>query len=208
MAQKQRPKATKASRPTRDEALDQALVLADEIGWADFTLNQLAEREGWPLNDLRRHFADPNAVADAWFERALAAMLAPPPEGFADWPVRERLEFLLTRWLDALAPYRQVTADMIAGKWLPPHVHHWVPAIFHVSRKVQLWRDAARLYAGGRRRQIEEIGLTALFLATLAVWCRDTSPGQERSRRFLERWLSCADRTIARLYASGNKRVA
>jgi hypothetical protein len=79
----------------------------------------------------------------------------------------------------------------------PFHPHHYVPMVFNLSRTIQWLRDAAGLDAGGRRRQIEEIGLTGLFLATLAVWARDDTPGQERTRRFLDRRLARADMLMA-----------
>lgn len=182
--------------------VDEALELAAVKGWNHYALGPLAEHMGLPANAIRRHFPDANAIADAWFDRALEAMLAPPPEGFADLPVDERLNLLMLRWLDTLAPYRTVTAQMIGAKFHPPHVHHWVPAIFLMSRKLQLLRDAAFLHAGGRRQQIEELGLTALFLATLAVWCRDESTDQHRTRHFLARWLKRADKAIAKIYAA------
>jgi len=77
------------------------------------------------------------------------------------------------------------------------HPHHWVPAIFNLSRTVQWIRDAAMLDARGRQRQVEEIGLTALFLATLRVWLRDDSEEQERTRAFLRKRLENADRLMA-----------
>ncbi len=39
-----------------------------------------------------------------------------------------------------------------------------------------------------------------LFLAALAVWLGDETPGQEHTRRFLERRLAEADRGMARLF--------
>ena len=183
--------------------VDAALAFAAEAGWNHSALGPLAAHMGVPTNAIRRHFPDPNAIADAWFDRAMEAMLAPPPDGFADLPPDQRIELLMLRWFDALAPYRAVTDQMIAAKLHPPHVHHWVPAIFHVSRKVQLLRDAALLRAGGRRYQVEEIGMTALFLATLAVWRRDDSADQRRTRRFLKTWLARADKAMARIYGPG-----
>ena len=58
----------------------------------------------------------------------------------------------------------------------------------------------AGLDALGRRRQVEEVGLSALFLATLFVWANDGSPGQERTRKFLASRLSEADRVMGRLW--------
>ena len=135
---------------------------------------------GVEVNAIRYHFPDANAIADAWFTRASDRMLAPMPEGFYGRPVPDRIRFLMQRWFEALSPYRRVAADILAEKSHWPHVHHWVPAIFHLSRLIQLMRDAAGLHARGRRSQIEEIGMTDLFLATLWIWCRDESDNQEQ----------------------------
>ena len=127
-------------------------------------------------------------------------MLAPPPKDFAALPAEARLHLLLMRWFDTLAPHREVTRQMLREKLYPSHPHHWVPMIFNLSRIIQWLRDAALLDAGGRRRQVEEVGLTALFLATLAVWQWDETAGQERTRAFLRRRLARADRAMVRLW--------
>jgi len=184
-------------KPTRAQILKAAVELAETEGWNHWALGPLADHMGAAVNDIRKHFADPNAITDAWFGEALDAMLAEPPEGFVDWPVKERLAFLMERWFDTLAPHRRVTAEMLAAKLHLPHIHHWGPAVFHLSRQIQLMRDAALLRREGRRREIEEIGLTLLFLMTLAVWCRDASAGQVRTKRRLTRWLTRADRVMA-----------
>lgn len=193
-------------KPTRVQILKAALALAETEGWNHWAFGPLADRMGVAVNDIRKHFADPNAIADAWFSGAMDAMLAEPPEGFADWPAKERLAFLMGRWFNTLAPHRRVTAEMLTAKLHPPHIHHWGPAVFHLSRQIQLMRDAALLRREGLRREIEEIGLTALFLLTLAVWCRDTSENQARTKHLMTRWLSRADRTMACLYRDRAKR--
>lgn len=176
----------------KDRILDTALALADELGWENVRLRVVADRLGVPMADVLAHYRDRDAVADAWFRRALDAMLAAPPGP----PGGARVRLLLLRWLDALAPHRRVTGEMLRGKLYPSHPHHWVPLIFDLSRTVQWLRDAAGLDAGGIRRQAEEIGLTALFLAILAVWVNDDSEGQRRTRDCLERLpvlSSCAN---------------
>jgi hypothetical protein len=125
-------------------------------------------------------------------------MLAAPPSGFAKEPPEARLHFLMMRWFDALAGHREVTGQMVREKLYPAHPHHWVPLLFNLSRTVQWLRDAALLDTGGRRRQIEEVGLSALFLATLRFWLNDESTDQTRTREFLSRRLDRADRLMAR----------
>ncbi len=193
--------ATKAKTGVQDRILKAALAIAGEEGWASAGLSAVAARAKVPMLELRRHFRDTDAIADAWFQVGLDAMLAPPPRGFSRRPAAARLEILMRRWFDALAPHRRVTAEMLSAKLWIFHPHHYVPMVFNLSRLIQWLRDLARLDAGGRRKQIEETGLTALFLATLAVWCRDDTENQERTRAFLKRRLAQADGLMARLFA-------
>ena len=56
---------------------------------------------------------------------------------------------------------------------------------------------AVRRQRVGMQKRVEEIGITALFVATLGVWVRDESPGAERTRRFLANRLAAAERAMA-----------
>jgi AcrR family transcriptional regulator len=189
--------------PRRDLAeriLDTALAMAEADGWAALRLRNVAAALAVPLTEVLAHYRDIDAIADAWFRRAWDAMLQAPPDGFADLPPPERLEIVILRWFDALAPHRRVTGEMLKAKMWYAHPHHWVPAVFNLSRTIHWIRDAAMLDAGGRQRQMEEIGLTALFLATLRVWLRDESEDQERTRASLRKRLGNADRLMATVW--------
>lgn len=195
--------ASHAERIHAERILEAALRQAETRGWEAVSLIEVAAGLGVSAEAVLDHYRDANDVADAWFRRGWRAMLADKPPGFAAWPPRERLRHCLLAWFDALASHRRVTVQMLRTKAHPPHLHTWVPMLFDLSRTVQWWREAARLEApyGSRRAQLEEVGLTALFLATLRVWARDESEGQRRTRRFLERrleraewWLSRCDR--------------
>ena len=180
--------------------VDTAMAMAEDVGWEGVRLRTVAETLGITLDDLGHRFRDLDAVADAWFARAQQAMLTPPEPGFADQPARERLKATLLRWFDALAPRRQVTVQMLKAKAWPFHPHHWVPMVFNLSRTIQWLRDAASLDADSPRREVEEIGLTWLFVATLAVWAGDETAGQQRTRRFLDARLREADGLMATLF--------
>jgi len=178
--------------------VDAALDIAEEKGWPAVRLHDFAERLDIPPNRILEHYRDLDAVADAWFRRGLDAMIAPKGADFPGLPAKERIETCLLAWFDALAPHRTVTAAMLRGKMHLPHPHHWVPMVFNLSRLIQWLREAALLPAryGTRRAQAEEIGLTLLVLATLRVWARDGSDGQERTRRYLHRRHDRADRML------------
>jgi AcrR family transcriptional regulator len=191
--------ATRTRAAVRDRIVDAALELAEEHGWANVRLYQVAEHAGLPLAEVGALYRDQDALANAWFARALAALERLPAADVADRPAPERLHTAIMRWLDALAPHRAVTMQMLDAKLYLSHPHHWVPMIFDLSRLVHWLLDAARIASTGRGRQLAEVGLTALLLASLRVWRRDDSVGQERTRRYLRRRLAAADRWIKRL---------
>src|SRR5690242_1057055 len=100
----------------RDGIVDAAIDLAEREGWEDLRLRKVAERCGVDLPDVLAEFRDIDAVADAWFGRALAAMLRPPEPGFAGRPAGERVQAVMMRWFDANAAHRRVTGEMIRTK--------------------------------------------------------------------------------------------
>jgi len=206
MAQRTK-KVKRPTAPLSGRIVDDTIALAEEVGWDNVRLRMVAGRLGITLTEIGEHYRDLDAVADAWFGRARAAMLAPVDTEFSTLPTRERIRWLMMRWFDALAPHREVTVQMLMAKMWPVHVHHWVPMIFNLSRTILWLRDAAGLDAGGVRRQIEEIGLTNLFLAALCVWARDDTEGQERTRRFLTRQLAMADMLMATAFSRRRPRA-
>src|SRR5690606_7442277 len=74
--------------------------------------------------------------------------------------------------------------------------------IFDLSRTIQWLREAALLPAtyGTRRAQMEEIGLTCLFVSTLRVWGQDDTEGQQRTRRYLHHRLDNLDRLMVSIW--------
>lgn len=180
-----------------EEILTVALRQAEDVGWDRVRLHQVATEIGVPLNAIRVRFRDQNAIADYWFRTGLEAMLAPTDKSFPELPPKQRVFVIIMRWFDALAGHRRVSMQMIGTKLHLPHPHHWTPLVFSLSRLIQWVREAALLNASGRRRQLEEIGLTVLFLAVLTKWARDDTENQHRTRRFLQRRLELADRFLS-----------
>jgi AcrR family transcriptional regulator len=181
--------------PLRDRIIDAALAVAEEdAGWYDLRLHLVAQRLGVPLSTVLDRFRDADAIADAWFARALRAMLREPGPEFGAMPPSGRVHAVLMRWFDAQAAHRRAVRGMIGAKLHPSHPHHWVPMVFSLSRLIHWALEAARLDARGLPRQAEEVGLTLVFLGALRLWLDDASPGQERTRAFLRRSLGWLDR--------------
>jgi AcrR family transcriptional regulator len=200
--------ATSTRATLRDRILDAALELARERGWANVRLYQVAGRAGVSLAQVGAEFRDQDALANAWFARALAALESLPEGAVAGQPAPERLHIAIMRWFDALAAQRAVTVQMLEAKLYLSHPHHWVPMIFDLSRLIHWFLDAARIASTGRARQLAEVGLTAIFLASLRVWRRDDTVEQERTRLYLRRRLAQSDRWLARLTRLTEPRVA
>lgn len=171
------------------------------MGWGALRLHRVAARLGIPLVELYRHYRDADAIAEAWLEVADRAMLAAASvPGLARRPVPDRLERTLLAWLEALADHRPVAAQMLMSKLYPGHPHHLAALVFRLSRTVQWWREAAGLDAGPPRRQVEEVALTTLFVATVTCWAADRSAEQRVTRGFLARGLRAADSLAGRLF--------
>lgn len=178
----------------RCRIIDTALMLGVERGWDGFHLHDLAARLDIGLADIARHFAGKDAIAEAWFERADAALLAAPQApGWSFLSPRQRLQRAIFAWLQALAPHRQLAAGMLRYKLQPEHVHLQVQGALRVSRTVQWIREVALLPATGWRRECEEAALTAIYLATFACWLRDDSPDSSRTHDLLDRLLARAE---------------
>ncbi len=191
-----------AATGTAETILHAALAEAETTGWAGLRLHRVAATLGLSLDEVYAHYRDADALAEVWLSTADRAMLAAAAApGFARRPARERLERTLLAWLGALAPYRRTAAAMLLGKLYPGHPHHAAGLVFRLSRTVQWWRDAARLDAPPPRRQVEEIALTALFVAAVARWATDRSSGQARARAWVVGSLRAADALAARLLA-------
>ncbi|MBD3896287.1 TetR/AcrR family transcriptional regulator [Halomonas sp. ML-15] len=190
--------------PLAERILRQALEMAEDEGWEAVELTRVAAALDVPANAVLDHYRDLDAVADAWFLRGWRAMLADKPAGFTAWAARERIEHCLLAWFDALAAHRRVSVEMLRTKAHLPHLHTWVPMVFDLSRTIQWLREAAMLEAryGTRRAQLEEIGLTALFVATLRVWAHDETPGQQETRRYLDKRLRRAESMLQRRWGT------
>jgi ubiquinone biosynthesis protein COQ9 len=180
--------------PLREAIVDTALELGEPLGWDAVHLHEIAQALGIGLADIAERFAHKDAIAEAWFDRADQALLAAPSSpGWQQLDPRERLHAAVFAWLDALAPHRRLSGQMLRYKLQPEHLHLQALGAVRVSRTVQTIREVAGLKSAGWRREAEEAALTAMYLSTLLSWLRDDSADAAASRDFLRRWLARAD---------------
>jgi ubiquinone biosynthesis protein COQ9 len=197
------PVPASRSEPLRESILDTALNLGEQRGWDAVHLHDIAHILGITLADIGRQFSQKDAIAEAWFDRADAAMLAAPESArWAQQSVQQRLHEALFFWFGALSAHRDLTAQMLRYKLQPEHVHLQVLGAMRVSRTVQWWREAALLPSAGWRREVEEAALTAIYLSTFTYWLRDNSHGARRTHAWLRRQLTMVGRASQWLMVS------
>lgn len=186
----------------RDKIVDTALALAERDHWEAVRLHEVATQLNITLEDLHQLFRDKEDLVEAWFDRADTAMLreAETPD-FAQLPTRRRLHRLIMAWLNALAPHKNATRQMIVGRLAPAHPVVQVLGLVRVGRTVQWLREAARRDTAFMRRVIEESGLTAIFLLSFCFWMRDDSQDVERTSRFVDDKLAVAEHLGRGLHA-------
>ena len=169
--------------PLLDRIVDTAVELADEVDWPAVRLHRVAARLGVSLPEVRSHYPDLDAVANAWLARADDAMLAVATRAdLVDAPAPVRIEAALTAWFTALGGRRRMLRSILSYKLQPIHIHLQAALVVATSRRVQWLREAARLDAMGRQKSVEEMGLTLLFAAT-ALQTNSSHPGRRGIQR-------------------------
>lgn len=180
-----------------ERIVDKALQLGEQGGWDRLHLHEIAAALQLPLAELYAQFPHQDAIAEAWFDRADAALLACAARpGWALERPRQRLLQAMLAWFDVLAPHRRLTAEMLGYKLQPEHLHLQVQGLLRISRSVQCWREVALLASSGWRREAEEAALTAIYLSSFARWLQDPARGEawlDRQLRAAE-WLIVASR--------------
>jgi ubiquinone biosynthesis protein COQ9 len=167
-------------------------------GWDPVHVHDVAREAGITMQELARHCGDKDAIAEAFFDGADAALLSACEQpGWLELPARERLCRAIMAWLDALEPHHRLVVDMLGYKLHPEHLHLQARGIARISRTVQWIREVAMLPSVGWRRELEEATLTTIYLVTFSTWMRDRSAGAQRTRRLLERLLTTAERGSA-----------
>ncbi|MGH8120497.1 MAG: TetR/AcrR family transcriptional regulator [Gammaproteobacteria bacterium] len=173
-----------------DRILDKALELAQASSWEQVRLQQVSEALGFDLEEVRRHFRQKDDLAEALFDRADQAVLAASGSGnFRNLCGRDRLRVAIMTWLGVLTPHHRAVFAMLKYKLEPGHIHLQAFGVVRLSRTVQWFLEATCSRTTHLARTLEEIGTTAVFLATVAYWLTDHAEHSVNTNDFLDRLL-------------------
>jgi AcrR family transcriptional regulator len=170
----------------RDRIIAAALRLAEERGWRDLSLGEVAAGAGVPLAEFRKDFQSKAQILAA-FSRALdEAVIEKFPAPGSD-VARDRLfDVVLTRF-ELMQPYkaaiRRIGEDLRSspGETL---------AQMRPALKSQYWMLAAAGISGeGGTGFLRVQGLLSVYGRVFSIWLDDDDPGMARTMAALDRRL-------------------
>ncbi|MFT3799089.1 TetR/AcrR family transcriptional regulator [Microbacterium sp.] len=192
---------TKSER-TRALLREIALRSFREEGYDATTIRRIAAEAGVSVGTTNYHFASKSLLVQELYldvqQRHRAAAM-PALDGVDD--LIDRLAVVYRTGLDQLAPYHAHAGEFLAAAVAPRSEINPLSAESAPAREIteELFAAAVR---GARHRLPGDIVATlpsALFLGHLLLalfWVYDRSPGQERTRRLLDRGLTLLGTTL------------
>ena len=182
-----RPKPAPAGSP-RERILEAFMTLLAEQPIERIGLNEIAERAGVTLADLRGEFGSPLAVLAAHVKELDRKVLAEIDADMEEESPRERLFDVLMRRLELLSPHREAVRSLLRSTRRDPPL---ALALNSMAVRSQQWMlTAAGIGAAGPKGMVRAQGLALLFANVLRTWVDDDDDNTHT--------LAALDRGLAR----------
>lgn len=189
--------AAPAAHTERDKIIEAFLALLSEKRFAAIGFDDIAQRTGLSLAQLRSEFASTLAILAAHIKATDRAVLAQDTADMAEEPARERLFDVLMRRLDVLAAHRDAVRSLLRSARTNPPL---ALALNGLAVRSQQWMlTAAGIGASGPGGMIRAQGLAMLFASVLQTWAEDDNPDQARTMAALDRALARGQRVLGLL---------
>jgi len=200
--------ARKASRKGLDaQAIGAAMTLAAERGWSNTGMIDIAERAKVPVVDLIRQYPSKLAILAALFSQIDEAILADVPKRYGDLGdgARDRLFELLMARFDALAPYKEGVASVLASYSSQPL--EAICVLPRAGRSMALTLELAGISTSGLSGALRVKGLLVAYGDAFRTWLGDDSQDLTQTMAALDRNLQRAEK-LAGLCWPGHRRTA
>ncbi len=189
--------ATSAPQTDREKIVAAFLALLAEKSFAAVGFDDIAQRTGLSLAQIRGEFASTLAIVAAYVKSTDRAVLAQEMDDMAEEPERERLFDVLMRRLEVLAEQREAVRSLLRSARSNPPL---ALALNGLAVRSQQWMlTAAGINASGPQGMIRAQGLAVLFASVLRTWVDDDDPGQARTMAALDRALARGQRAVGLL---------
>jgi AcrR family transcriptional regulator len=168
------------------------LAIADEGGWPDATLREVARRAEAPLGEVFAFAPGKSALVDAVSNQLdLAAFLDEDPEAA---PADRLFEAVMAR-LEAMEPHRTALAALLREEGATS-----ARTAIRLARTARAVLEAAGIGAEGRRGALRLALTSAVLARTFGVW-RDDEGALNRTMAELDRRLKQMSRALDRFGA-------
>jgi ubiquinone biosynthesis protein COQ9 len=179
----------------RNRAIRAAFELAAERGWGQVSLNEIAERTGLSLADLRREFTCKTDLLKGFQAEVDAEVLSKMKPAAEEQTPRDRLFDLIMTRFEVMQPYKQALDRIHAGLRCRPRE---AAKLFCSTLASQYWMLAgAGAKLDGPGTGLRVAGLTAIYGKVFHVWLEDDSPGLDRTMAALDRRLQLGEQRLA-----------
>ena len=181
----------------REKIIAAFLALLEDKPFAAIGFDDIAQRSGLSLAQVRGEFASTFAVLAAYVKATDRAVLAQDMHDMSEEPARERLFDVLMRRLEVLAEQRNAVRSLLRSARSNPPL---ALALNGLAVRSQQWMlTAAGINASGPQGMIRAQGLALLFASVLRTWVDDDDPGQARTMAALDRALARGQRAVGLL---------
>jgi len=181
----------------REKIIAAFLAILEDKPFAAIGFDDIAQRSGLSLAQVRGEFASTFAVLAAYVKATDRAVLAQDMHDMSEEPARERLFDVLMRRLEVLAEQRDAVRSLLRSSRSNPPL---ALALNGLAVRSQKWMlTAAGINASGPRGMIRAQGLALLFASVLRTWVDDDDPGQARTMAALDRALGRGQRAVGLL---------
>jgi len=170
-----------------------ALKLAAERPWTEVSLQDIAERAGASLAELRKAFPSKSAILASFIRSVDDAVLARAPKPAPGEPARDRLFDVIMSRFDVLAPYKPGLKSIAAAR--PFDLDILCKAVAS-----QAWMlNAAGIATDGPLGPVRVAGMGTVYASVFQTWLDDEDPGLARTMAALDRRLKRAEQAMITL---------
>lgn len=180
------------SRFDMARAGEAAMALAEQRGWNDVSLRDVARAAGLPLAELYRHCpSKPDLLAG--FSQSIDAEVAESidPEDLEE-PAKDRLFEALMERFDHLRPYRKAIRSILDCYRRDPA--QALGGLAQLRRSMRRMLELADLTDSGLRGELRLDGLCGVYLYALRAFMEDDSEDLSRTMAALDRALQRIER--------------
>jgi AcrR family transcriptional regulator len=174
----------------KEKAIYAALELSETTGWEELTLQDIADKIGVSLSDLRFHFTNKSDVLVAygqWLDQKTQENSQPS----LDDSEKDRLFELLMERFDIISEHRSSLLSILHGFKSEPK--NFCTSLPHLSKSMAWMLELAFIDTSGIKGALKVAGLTIIYLKTLRTWIDDDSEDLSKTMAELDKNLGHAD---------------